>query len=43
MMKDPKYSKLIDSILTVVVLSGSLLLVTSLALTGLVGDNGLMA
>ena len=43
MMKDPKYSKLIDSILTVVVLSGSLLLITSLALTGLVGDNGLMA
>ena len=43
MMKDAKYSKLIDSILTVVVLSGSLLLVTSLALTGLVGDNGLMA
>ena len=43
MMKDPKYSKLIDSILTVIVLSGSLLLITSLALTGLVGDHGIMA
>lgn len=43
MMKDPKYSKLIDSILTVVVLGGSLLLIMSLALTGLVGDNGIMA
>lgn len=43
MMRDPKYSKLIDSILTVIVLGGSLLLITSLALTGLVGDNGIMA